>query len=71
MNQQRTVMLAVFVALGVTLIAGLIAIPAMEQSAQAGILKHRLDAAKALRGKILSALRDRLGGSPSGSGTGD
>jgi fumarate reductase subunit C len=35
MNQKSTVMLAVFVALGVTLVAGLIAIPAMEQSAQA------------------------------------
>ncbi len=35
MNQKSTVMLAVFVALGVILVAGLIAIPVLEQSVQA------------------------------------
>ena len=60
MNQRNTVMLVVFVALGVTLVAGLIAIPAMDQ-AQASLVGDRVKLAKAVRDKTTLAISDRVG----------
>ena len=59
MNQKSTVMLAVFVALGVTLAAGLIAIPAIHE-AQASLIGNAISD----RIKLHNALRNQIiGGS--------
>ncbi len=55
MNNANTVMLAVFVALGVTLVAGLIAIPTIEQ-AHASILSDRLQLFFDTRNGILCSI---------------
>jgi hypothetical protein len=49
MNQLNTVALAIFIALGVMLVAGLIAIPAVDQAAQA-LKGHQGDKDLALKG---------------------
>jgi|RhiMethySRZTD1v2_1073278.scaffolds.fasta_scaffold2390879_2 hypothetical protein len=59
MNKTNTVMLAVFVALGLALVAGLIAIPSIEQahaaasSSLAGSIEDRLGLFFGLRNAIL------------------
>ena len=59
MNKTDTVMLAVFVALGITLVAGLIAIPTIEQahaassSSLGGSIEDRLGLFFGLRNAIL------------------
>ncbi len=58
MDQKSTVMFAVFVALGVTLVAGLIAIPTVEkaQADLGSIIKKRIQLQQDLRNDIISSL---------------
>jgi len=58
MNQKSTLMFAVFVALGVTLVAGLIAIPTVEkaQADLGSIIKKRIQLQQDLRNDIISSL---------------
>ena len=59
MNKTNTMMLAVFVALGLTLVAGLIAIPTVEkaQADLGSIIKKRIQLQQDLRNDIISSLR--------------
>ena len=61
MNTQRKLLAIAAISSVVVLVIGLIAIPAMEK-AQASLIGDRISLAKNLRSKILSGLRDRLGG---------
>jgi hypothetical protein len=55
MNKSNTVVFAVFVALGITLVAGLIAVPTIEkaQADLGSLIKKRIQLQESLRSQIL------------------